>query len=93
MWFQVDFGNSTTTSGADVAFFANEEQGFNVPESYKVQAREGEAWVDTGEAKYADPVANGITEVEWAEVTSRMVRLVFMPKTGMRVRLVEFKVY
>jgi hypothetical protein len=93
MWFQIDFGNETSTSAADLAFFADDEQGFDVPESYRVQAASGDSWVDASNAKYGGPVANGITEVAWAEVKSQKVRLVFMPKTGKKVRLVEFKVY
>jgi hypothetical protein len=89
MWFEIDFGNSTSIIGADIAFFANEEQGFDVPESYKVQV--GGAIVKG--ARYGDVVANGITEVSWDEVTGDKVRLVFAPKKGMRVRVVEFKVY
>jgi hypothetical protein len=94
MWLQVEFGNNATvTSAADLAFFANEEQGFDVPEAYRVQVKDENKWKDVSEAKYAEPVANGITEVEWEEVTSGIVRLVFMPKDGKRVRIVEFKVY
>lgn len=93
MWFEIDFGNSTTSSAADLAFFANEEQGFDVPEAYNIQAFSGDSWVDARDAKYGDIVANGITEVGWQEVTSQKVRVVFIPKTGLRTRLVEFKVY
>jgi hypothetical protein len=89
MWLEVDFGNSTSTRGADIAFFANEEQGFDVPESYKVQIG-GE---DVNGGKYGDSVANGITEVGWDEKVSEKVRLVFAPKLGKKVRVVEFKVY
>ncbi|KAH3965325.1 hypothetical protein HBI56_045480 [Parastagonospora nodorum] len=89
MWLEVDFGNSTSTSGADIAFFANEEQGFDVPESYKVQIG-GE---DVNGGKYGDSVANGITEVDWDEKVSEKVRLVFAPKLWKKVRVVEFKVY
>lgn len=93
MWFEIDFGNSTATSAADLAFLANEEQGFDVPETYKIQAMVGDSWVDAPDAKYIEAVANGITEVEWKEVTSQNIRVLFMPKMGMRTRLVEFKVY
>jgi hypothetical protein len=58
-----------------------------------VQAASGESWADVGEAKYGKAVANGITDVEWSEVKSSKVRLVFTPKSGKKVRLVEFKVF
>jgi hypothetical protein len=93
MWFQIDFGHETSTSAADLAFFADDEQGFDVPESYRVQVASGDSWVDASDAKYGEPVVNGITEVAWKEVKSQKVRLVFMPKTGKKIRLVEFKVY
>jgi hypothetical protein len=93
MWFQIDFGNETSTSAADLAFFADEEQGFDVPEYYRVQAASGNSWVDASDAKYGELVANGITEVAWEEVKSQKVRLVFIPMKGKKVRLVEFKVY
>jgi hypothetical protein len=92
VWFQIDFGASTTTNSAELAFFANEDQGFDVPADYKIQVAEGDSWVDA-DATYADAVANGITDVEWKEVEGQKVRLVFTPKVGQKVRLVEFKVY
>jgi hypothetical protein len=93
MWFQIDFGNETSTTAADLAFFADEQQGFDVPETYRIQAVNGGAWEDVSEAKYGELVTNGITEVEWADVKSKTVRLVFVPREGKKVRLVEFKVY
>jgi hypothetical protein len=93
MWFQINFGNETSTTAADLAFFADEQQGFDVPETYRIQAANGGAWEDVSEPKYGELVANGITEVEWADVKSKTVRLVFVPREGKKVRLVEFKVY
>lgn len=93
VWFQVDFGAQVTISSAEIAFFADAEQGFDSPLSYRVQALSGDAWADVEEAKYAEPVANGITDVEWKSLESSKVRLVFTPKAGLKVRLVEFKVY
>jgi hypothetical protein len=93
MWFQIDFGAPTVTSSAELAFFANEEQGFDVPNEYRVQVPDGDSWLNVDEAKYAKVVANGITDVEWKQVESSKVRLVFSPKVGSKVRLVEFKVF
>lgn len=93
MWYQIDFGATTATSSADLAFFVNKEQNFDVPLSYRVQIASGNSWVDASEAKYATPVANGITVVSWKSASSGKVRLVFTPKAGAKVRLVEFKVY
>jgi len=96
IWFQIDFGKSVTTSSAELAFFANEEQGFAEPESYKIQVPaggNGTEWTDAEDAVYGDVVANGITEAEWKEVEGQKVRVIFTPKVGMKVRIAEFKVY
>lgn len=93
VWFEVEFGSSTTISSAEIAFFANAEQGFDVPTSYKIQAANGDSWVAVSEAQYANSVANGITEASWSEVNSSKVRIIFTPKDGQKVRLVEFKLF
>jgi hypothetical protein len=94
VWFQIDFGAETTISSAELAFFANEEQNFDVPDKYRVQIATGNSsWVDVDGAQYADAVANGITDVEWNEVEISRTRLVFTPKAGAKVRLVEFKLF
>jgi hypothetical protein len=94
VWFQIDFGATTMISSAELAFFANVEQNFDVPEKYRVQVASGNAsWVDVDGPTYADAVANGITDVEWVEVETSKARLVFTPKAGTKVRLVEFKLF
>ncbi|KAI4681278.1 uncharacterized protein J4E88_005786 [Alternaria novae-zelandiae] len=96
IWFQIDFGKSVTTSSAELAFFANEEQGFAEPAGYSIQVPaggNGTEWTDAEDAVYGDVVANGITEAEWKEVEGQRVRVVFTPKMGMKVRIAEFKVY
>ncbi|KAJ4373267.1 hypothetical protein N0V83_003561 [Neocucurbitaria cava] len=93
LWFQIDFGSQVTTSSAELAFFADTQQNFDVPLKYRVQALSGTTWADVTEAKYAASVANGITNVDWKGVKSNKLRLVFTPKAGVKVRLVEFKVY
>ncbi|KAG9187285.1 hypothetical protein G6011_05156 [Alternaria panax] len=96
VWFQIDFGKTVSISAAELAFFANEEQGFSEPASYKIQvpaSGNGEEWSDAKGATYGDVVANGITAVEWKEVEGKKVRVVFTPKVGTKVRIAEFKVY
>lgn len=94
IWFEIDLGQDVTSSSAELAFFANEGQGIDVPEKYRVQTQDGgDKWVDVQGAEYGDAVANGITEVTWSEVGSRKVRLVFVPKSGLGVRIVEMKVF
>jgi hypothetical protein len=93
VWFQVDFGSTIAVSSAEIAFFANADQGFDVPTKYRIQAANGDSWVDVSDAEYADPVANGVTETSWSEVSTQKVRIVFAPKDGQKVRLVEFKLF
>jgi hypothetical protein len=92
LWYQVDFGSATGVSRAEIAFFANKEQGFDVPQKYRVQINTG-SWVDAGGATYDGALANGITNVKWSGVNVSQIRLVFTPKSGQKVRIVEFKVY
>ncbi|KAI9923886.1 hypothetical protein AWENTII_008258 [Aspergillus wentii] len=92
IWYQVDFGAATTTSSAEIAFFANSTLGYDVPDSYRVQANTG-SWADVSNGNFTDPVANGITTPSWDTTTSNQIRLLFTPKEGQKVRLVEFKVF
>ncbi|RAR14505.1 six-hairpin glycosidase [Stemphylium lycopersici] len=96
VWFEIDFGAEVASSSAELAFFADEEQGYAAPTAYRIQVpgdAEGAAWSDVPEATYQSVVANGITDVSWTEVRSQKVRLVFTPTAGAKVRLVEFKVF
>jgi hypothetical protein len=93
VWFQVDFGTPTAVSSAEIAFFANTDQGFDVPTSYRVQAASNSSWVDVAEATYDTSVANGITTASWSQVNSSQVRIMLKPKVGQKVRLVEFKLF
>lgn len=93
LWFQIDFGVQTTISNAELAFFADDSQGFDIPHSYRVQIANGESWVEVAEANYGRLVANGITGLYWKTAQSNKVRLLFKPKVGQKVRLVEFKVF
>lgn len=93
VWFQIDFGASTTVASAELAFFTDESQAFDTPASYRVQVDVDGVWGDVEEAKYGEVVGNGITNVEWKRISVEKIRLVFKPKVGSKVRLVEFKVF
>lgn len=93
MWYEIDFGGQTEITRAEIAFAENGDAGVDVPASYSVQYLDGE-WVGVDvNGEYGEAVANGITEVKWQAVTTNKVRLVFTPKEGVAVRLVEFKVF
>ncbi|EOA85281.1 hypothetical protein ACJQWK_07263 [Exserohilum turcicum] len=94
VWFEIDFGQPVATSSAELAFFENETQGFAAPSKYRIEVPgEGGVWANVQGAKLASVLANGITDAEWTGVQTDKVRVVFTPKTGSKVRLVEFKVY
>lgn len=108
-WYAVDFGASTSISRAEIAFYQGDEPGtytyadgtyaavngtFAVPVSYYVQYETGSGtWTNVTTSTEEAPVANGITNVAWTNVTTEVVRLVFVPQSGTQVRLVEFKVF
>ncbi|KAK2755607.1 six-hairpin glycosidase [Colletotrichum kahawae] len=91
-WVSTEFGAAVTISRAEIAFFANEEKGLDVPASYKLQILSGE-WTDVADATYDEPLANGITNVKWTGVSTESVRILVTPKEGKKVRLVELKVF
>ncbi|KAL4916382.1 Six-hairpin glycosidase-like protein [Aspergillus aurantiobrunneus] len=95
LWYAIDFGSEVEVARAEIAFAAGEELGVDAPGGYRVQYLSGEQWLDVevGDGGYGEAVANGITHVSWDAVTTGQVRLVFTPKDGVSVRLVEFKLF
>ncbi|ROW17416.1 hypothetical protein VPNG_00845 [Cytospora leucostoma] len=108
-WFSVDFGNGTGISRAEIAFYEGDQDGFYTysdgtyssangtfaaPASYFIQVLGDDGgWANVSTNRADEPVANGITNVDWSAVTTEVVRLVFVPQAGTQVRLVEFKVF
>lgn len=94
-WYAVDFGSQTAVDRAEIAFYQDSDGGtYAVPASYRVQYVDSSgAWVNVTASIQDAALANGITNVEWTSVTTQVVRLVFVPPSGTRVRLVEFKVF
>jgi len=92
IWYQIDFGGNMQVSNAEIGFFANNAQGFDVPESYRIQIYDGTLWKDLSSIIYAPLVANGITKASWDATTTNRIRLYFLLKRGAKARLVEFKV-
>ncbi|KAF2130700.1 hypothetical protein P153DRAFT_430051 [Dothidotthia symphoricarpi CBS 119687] len=70
LWYQIDFGANTTIASAELAFFVDSSQGFDVPSKYRIQSNVNGSWVDASGAKYATAVANGITAASWTSATS-----------------------
>ncbi|KAI3552899.1 hypothetical protein CABS01_06341 [Colletotrichum abscissum] len=91
-WVSIEFGSAVEAARAEIAFFANEEKGFDVPASYKLQVLSGE-WTDVADATYDAPLANGITNAKWTGVSTQSLRILVKPQDGKRVRLVELKVF
>ncbi|EPS35615.1 hypothetical protein H072_10982 [Dactylellina haptotyla CBS 200.50] len=48
---------------------------------------------DVSSPVYTSAVANGITRASWTSVSVNQIRIAFTPKSGMKVRLVEFKFF
>lgn len=92
IWYAVDFGSEVEVARAEIAFAKDEDAGVDSPGEYRVQYANGGEWVDIG-AESSEAVANGITDVSWDAVTTGSMRLVFTPKDGVKVRLVEFKIF
>ncbi|GKT84257.1 six-hairpin glycosidase [Colletotrichum tofieldiae] len=91
-WVSIEFGSAVDAARAEIAFFANEEKGFDVPVSYRLQVLSGE-WTDVADAVYDEPLANGITNAKWAGASTESLRILVTPQEGKRVRLVELKVF
>jgi hypothetical protein len=90
-WYAIDFGNSTTLSSAELAFFADDDE-YALPSDYVVSS-----WVDGDWAKIEgdgdELVANGVTNVKWDELSTSKLMLSFTQAAGKKTRLVEFKAF
>lgn len=93
IWYQIDFGKSTEMKSAEVAFFENSAQQFDVPSAYRIQTSQSGEWKDVSKGRYEKALANGITKASWDAVSSESLRLYLKPKKGLKVRLVELKVF
>lgn len=94
LWYQIDFGNKTITSSAEIAFFADSNNTIAAPTpSLRVEVNHSGSWQEVPNAKYDAPLANGITSANWTSVATKQIRLVFKPQLGLQARLVEFKVF
>ncbi|KAL4756953.1 Six-hairpin glycosidase-like protein [Aspergillus foveolatus] len=94
IWFEIDFGEAVEITRAEIAFAVVEEANVDIPESYRLEYLDGDGWVGLDiDGEYGEAVGNGITDVSWAAVTTQEVRLVFTPKKGVAVRLVELKLF
>lgn len=88
-WFAVDFGESVTLSGAELAFFAG--GGISAPDGVTVQGWHDGAWRDL--AQIAAPVANGVTTASWTLATISRLRVTMRAKSGKRIRLIGLKAF
>ncbi|KAM0216903.1 hypothetical protein ACHAQD_007622 [Fusarium lateritium] len=91
-WVSIDFGAAQQGKRAEVAFYVNAEQGFDVPASYRIQVNYG-GWKDVTGAEYEKPVANGITRASWSSNSAEAWRIVVKPQNGSRTRLVECSLF
>ena len=91
-WYALDFERPVKLSRAELAFFADART-YAAPSAIAVERWTGTAWAPIGEI--ADrPLANGITEARWPEVTTTRVRVRMTGgDAARRFRLVEFKLF
>jgi hypothetical protein len=87
-WYAVDFSGAETVASAELAFFADDSR-FAAPGSLVL-----EYWADSGWKRLgkAQPVANGITRLEWPPVKTSRVRARMTVRKGRAIRLAEFRV-
>lgn len=90
-WYNIDFGNSTSLSSAELAFFVDDGE-FALPLDYEIASWDGSKW-ETIEGDAGELVANGVTNVEWSELSTTQLRLSFTQAAGKRTRLAEFKAF
>lgn len=93
VWYQIDFESTTKFQSAEISFFANETQKFEIPSNYRIQTSQSGSWKDVSNGKFGKPISNGVTKASWDTVSSESIRLYFTPKQGLQARLVELKVF
>lgn len=90
-WYAVDFGEPRRLHRAELAFFADAGR-IAAPTRYRLQAMTPTGWRDLA-ASAAPPLANGITHVAFAAVSTAKVRLVIDQREDRASRLVEMKLF
>ena len=89
-WYTIDFGQSTTLVGCQLAFYA--DNNFAVPQWYDIQQLVNGNWVKI--YGYGETViGNGITNVQWNAVNTNQLRVLFGQPANKQTRLVEFKAF
>jgi hypothetical protein len=91
-WFAVDFGRKVPLGRVELAFFAD-GKAFDAPAGYRVQALTAQGWRDVSGLHADPPVANGVTQARFAPVSTTSLRVVFTPRPGRGLRLVELKAF
>lgn len=90
-WYNIDFGNATSLGSAELAFFVDDGD-FALPLDYEIASWDGSKW-ETIDGDAGELVANGVTNVEWSELSTTQLRLSFTQAAGKRTRLAEFKAF
>lgn len=91
-WYNIDFNQTTTLVGCELAFFVNDSANFALPLNYDILKFVNGNYVKIygfGEQL----IANGIVNVKWDSITSTQLRVQFRQPANKQVRLVEFKAF
>ncbi|KAL2869501.1 six-hairpin glycosidase [Aspergillus lucknowensis] len=96
IWFEIDFGEATAIEDVEMNFAANEEQGTAPPINYKLRAELANGtWVNpTDLGPIPVDFGNGSQYDGWiGQKLIKRLRLLFTPREGKKVHLVEFWAY
>ena len=90
-WFQVEFGEPTELSRAELAFAAD-GTAIAPPATLRLQGWDGHGWRDLARSPAA-PIANGITSLTWRSMRMSRLRATMQALPDRRIRLVELKAF
>ncbi|MCZ8523566.1 MULTISPECIES: discoidin domain-containing protein [Paenibacillus] len=90
-WVQYDFDQSFTISQTDVYWF-KDNQGIDVPKSYKIKYWDGKTWVDVKNASGLGTGTNKYNPTTFTPVHTKSIRVEMTPKSSMSTGILELKV-
>ncbi|WP_338466171.1 discoidin domain-containing protein [Novosphingobium sp. ZN18A2] len=86
-WFAVNFGKTVSLGSVELSFFADAAR-YSAPRSVSIEYWRDGRW--TGLAQ-GQPIANGVTRLDFADVKTSRIRARMTPSKGRAIRLVELK--
>ncbi|GEM_PF-3416397 len=90
-WVQYDFNGFYTIYQTDIYWF-RDFQGIDVPQSYKIQYRDGNSWVDVKQASGFGTAADQYNTTVFTPVYTNGIRLEMLSKDTTSTGILEWKV-